>query len=155
MTSAVLSCTLAVALFAVAAKPVAAEPADEVQALVERAAEYIGEHGQKQAFADFSRPDGGFVVGGLYIFCFDDAGIELAHGGNPKLIGKSFWATRDPEGKLTTVDMYRIAQTKGRGWYEYLWPNQATGRVAHKVAYVIRIDDKTVCASGYYKPDQP
>jgi cytochrome c len=150
-----LAGTLAIALFTVAARPVAAEPADEARALVERASEHIREYGRKQAFADFSRRDGGFVKGELYVFCDDANGVVLAHGDNPKLVGKSLSGLRDAEGNLPAAELFRVGQTKGRGWVEYLWPNAANGWVQRKVTYVVRIDDQTVCASGYYKPDLP
>jgi hypothetical protein len=46
---------LAVGLFAVTAKPVAAHAPEEVQALLESAVDPIHVHGRTQAFADFSR----------------------------------------------------------------------------------------------------
>jgi cytochrome c len=155
MNRVLLAGLLVVGLFAVAAKAVAAGSPEEVQALVERAAAYIREHGPQQAFADFSRPGGGFVDGELYVFCLDADGMVVAHGGNPKLVGKNLAAVRDPDGQLRTRTLLQIAQTKGRGWLEYPWPEVDEGRIGRKVTYVLRIDDHTICGSGYYKPDQP
>jgi cytochrome c len=155
VTRGLLGVLLGFAVLATVAKPVSAQSAEEVQAMVERAAEHIREYGQQQAFADFSRPDGGFVKGDLYVFCDNAEGVVVAHGGNPKLIGKNLGAVRDPEGKLRTREIFQFGQTKGKGWVEYLWPNPQDGRVRHKQTYVIRIDDQTVCASGYFRPDQP
>ncbi|HUN42062.1 MAG TPA: cache domain-containing protein [Acetobacteraceae bacterium] len=154
MTRGPLATLLGVGLLAAALQPALAHSPEEVQALVERAADYIREHGQQQAFADFNRPDGGFVDGELYIFCNDISGVQLANGGNPKMVGKNLSGLRDFEGRLTTADINRIGQTVGHGWYEYLWPNPAKGRIERKTTYVLRIDDRTVCASGYFKPDQ-
>jgi cytochrome c len=153
MTRLLLAALLAAALFGVVAKPVAAGSPDEVHALVERAAEYVRVHGRQQAFVDFNRPDGGFVDGDLYVFCDDAAGINLANGGNPNLVGRNLAAVRDSEGKLPALDLYHMTQAKGQGWYDFLWPNPATGRVERKVVFAVRIDDQTFCASGYYKPD--
>jgi cytochrome c len=155
MIRVLLAGLIAAVHFAIVAQPASAHSPDEVQALVERAAEHIRAHGRQQAFDDFNRPDGGFVDGELYIFCFDDEGIERANGGNPKFVGKNLSKARDAGGKLTYIDMWHIGQTNGQGWYEYTWPNPVKGRIQQKVAYVLRIDDQTVCASGYYKPDQP
>ena len=99
MTRVLLAALLAVAHFGVAAKPVSAGSPEEVQALVERAAEYVRVHGRQQAFADFNRPDGGFVDGDLYVFCDDAAGINLANGGNPNLVGRNLAAVRDADGQ--------------------------------------------------------
>jgi signal transduction histidine kinase len=153
MTRVLLAALLAGAHFGVATKLVAAGSPDEVHALVERAAKHVRMHGREQAFADFNRPDGGFVDGDLYVFCDDAAGINLANGGNPNLVGRNLAAVRDPDGKLPALDLYRMTQAKGEGWYDFLWPNPATGRVERKVVFAVRIDDQTFCASGYYKPD--
>jgi cytochrome c len=149
-----LACLLGAALSS-AAWPATAHTADEVQALVERAAVHIRTVGPARAFADISRPDGGFVDGDLYVFCDAADGTVLAHGDNARLVGKNLSGVRDAEGKLPTVELFRLAQTQGQGWLEYLWPNATTGRIQHKMAYVLRIDDRTVCGSGYYKADPP
>ena len=146
---------LAVALAVTAAQPASARTAEEVQALMVRAVDYIHQHGQQEAFAEFNRPGGQFVDGELYVFCGTAAGIQLANGGNPKMVGKDLTGLRDAEGRVPNDDMYQLALTKGRGWYEYVWPNPAARKLQRKVAYVVRIDDQTFCASGYYKPDQP
>jgi len=136
-------------------RPALARTAEETKALVDRAVAHIQAVGQRQGFADISRPDGGFVDGELYVFCDASDGTVLAHGGNPKLVGKNLLAVRDDEGNLPLADAVRVGQTQGQGWLEYLWPNSATGRVQHKVVYVVRIDDRTVCGGGYYKSDPP
>jgi cytochrome c len=144
---------LCLALSAAIATSARAHTADEVQALVERAAAHILAVGQARAFADFTRPDGGFTVGGLYVFCNSADGRVLAHGDNPKLIGKNLSGVRDAEGRLPTAEIFRVGQAQGQGWIEYLWPNMSTGRVQRKNTFVLRIDADTVCASGYYKSD--
>jgi cytochrome c len=127
--------------------------AEDVQALVERAAVHIRAVGAAQGFADITRPDGGFIAGELYVFCTSTDGTSLAHGGNPKLVGKNFSAVRDGEGRLPNVEINRVGQTQGQGWVEYLWPNPQTRRVQRKLTYVLKIDSRTVCAGGYYRPD--
>jgi cytochrome c len=154
-TCGLLTRLLGVALTAATCGPAKAHTAGEVQALVERAAEHIKSVGQQQAFADITRPDGGFIEGDLYVFCNSADGTVLANGGNPKLIGKSLAAVSDAEGRKPVFDGVRLALTQGQGWLEYLWPNPLAGHVQHKMTYVLRIDDRTVCGSGYYKPDLP
>jgi cytochrome c len=135
--------------------PAAAHTAAETQALVERAAAHIQAVGQKQAFADFTRPDGGFVDGDLYVFCVAPDGTQLANGGNPKLVGKNLTSVPDGRGALIGAEIQRIGLTRGHGWVEYYWPNPRTRRVQRKDSYVLRIDDRTICVSGYYSPDAP
>jgi len=127
----------------------------EVQALVERAVAHIHDVGRERAFADFTRPDGGFVDGELYVYCDAADGTVIAHGGNPRLVGVNLLSMRDPDGKLPNVEMRRIAFTQGSGWLEFRWPNPATKRIELKEAYVLKVDDSALCGSGYYKASPP
>ncbi|MDB5398901.1 MAG: cytochrome c [Acetobacteraceae bacterium] len=128
---------------------------EEAQALAERGVAHIREVGREQAFADFSRPDGEFVDGELYIFCQDASGVVVAHGGNPKLVGRNMADVRGPDGRLANVEINRLGLSQGRGWLEFRWPNPATRRIELKAAYVLKVDDHTVCGSGYYKGTVP
>jgi cytochrome c len=155
MTWVLLAGLLGAALVAVAPKPASAGSPEEAQALVERAADHVRKHGRAQALVDFSRPDGGFVDGELYIFCIDASGIQVANGGNPKLVGKNLFGVRSADGKLPSLEMYRVGQADGHGWFDYLWPNLLAQSVQRKVSYFLRIDNETVCGSGYFIPDKP
>jgi signal transduction histidine kinase len=146
---------LGVALFAAAGWRAEARTAEEVKALVERAVAHIHEVGRERAFVDFSRPDGGFVDGELYIFCQDASGVVVAHGGNPQLVGRNMADVRGPDGKLANVEINRLGLTQGSGWLEFRWPNPATKRIELKAAYVMKVDDHTVCGSGYYEGNLP
>jgi cytochrome c len=128
-----------------------ARTADEAQGLAERGLAHIRDVGREQAFSDFTRPDGGFVDGELYIFCQDISGIVLAHGGNPMIVGRNMADVRGPDGRLANVEINQLGLTKGSGWLEFRWPNPATKRIELKAAYVLKVDDHTVCGSGYYK----
>jgi signal transduction histidine kinase len=132
-----------------------ARTAQEAQALVERAVAYIQDVGREQAFADFSRRDGGFVDGDLYIFCQDISGVVIAHGGNPKLVGQNLSDVRGPDGRFANVEINHLGLSQGSGWLEFRWPNPVTKRIELKDAYVLKVDDHTVCGSGYYKGVPP
>jgi signal transduction histidine kinase len=137
------------------ATPAEARTAEEAQALAERAVAHIRAVGREHAFADFSRADGGFVDGELYVFCQDASGIVVAHGGNPRLVGQNMSGVRGPDGRLANVEINQLGLTQGSGWLEFRWPNPVTKRIELKAAYVLRVDDHTVCGSGYYKGSTP
>lgn len=150
LRAALLAATLVLA----APRADAADTAQQVQDLVERAAAHIRAAGQP-ALRDITRPNGGFVEGDLYVFCLAADGTMVAHGGNPKLVGKVLATLRDTEGTLPVVEILRLGRTQGHGWVEYLWPNQQTQHIQRKTAYVLQVDERIVCGSGYYKPEAP
>jgi cytochrome c len=157
LTRALHDVSLDAALFGglVIAMPAVAPTAEEAKALAERAVAHIRDVGRERAFADFSRPDGGFVDGELYVYCQDISGAVVAHGGNPRIVGRNMADVHDPDGRLANVEINRLGLAQGSGWLEFRWPNPATKRIELKAAYVLKIDDSTVCGSGYYKGGAP
>ena len=139
----------AVFTLAAAAAEAAATP-EEAKAFSERAAAHILAVGEQQAFADFTRPDGGFRQGELYVFCYDRNGINKAHGGNPAFVGRNLLHIKDPDGREPNFLIVRTGFEQGRGWVDFKWPNPVTKRIEDKSAYVIRTGD-VVCGVGYYK----
>src|SRR5580658_8490266 len=143
---------VALAIVAFAAHPGAAiaATAEEAKAFSERAAAYIAEVGEEKAFADFTRKDGGFVDGELYVFCYDRNGVNKAHGGNPAFVGRNLLHIKDPDGTEPNLLIVNMGFEQGRGWVDFKWPNPVTKRIEDKSAYVIRTDE-VVCGSGYYR----
>jgi cytochrome c len=136
--------------------PMAARAAtrDEAKAYSERAAAYIKQVGEDKAFADFTRPDGGFVNGELYVFCYDRNGVNKAHGGNPAFVGKNLLHIKDPDGKEPNTLIVKMGFEQGQGWVDFKWPNPVTKRIESKSAYVIHTND-VVCGVGYYYTGMP
>lgn len=124
---------------------------EETKAFVEKAIAHVKSAGADKAFADFSRPDGGFVAGELYMFCYAPDGTNLAHGGNPTFVGKNLLGVKDPDGVQVNAEIIKLAMASGTGWVDFKWPNPVSKKVEPKSAYVVKVDDKTVCGSGYYK----
>ena len=121
-----------------------------VEALVERAAAHVKEVGEEQAFKDFTNKDGGYLDGELYVFCYDHAGVNKAHGTNPLFIGKNLTDLRDSDGNQPFSEIMRVGFEQGQGWVDFKWPNPTTKRVQQKSSYVIRTND-VVCGVGYYR----
>ena len=140
------------AVIAVAASPVAAlaATAEQAQAFSERAAAHIEQVGDEMAFADFTRKDGGFVDGELYVFCYDHNGVNKAHGGNASFVGRNLLHIKDPDGAEPNLMIVNMGFQQGRGWVDFKWPNPVTKRIENKSAYVIRTHD-VACGVGYYK----
>jgi len=142
----------AFAAFTLAVYPVASAAAtpEQAKAFSERASAHIKKVGEKKAFADFTRPDGGFVDGELYVFCYDRQGINMAHGGNRSFVGRNLLHIKDPDGAEPNLLIVKMGFEHGRGWVDFKWPNPVTKRIENKSAYVIRTNDVT-CGVGYYK----
>jgi cytochrome c len=133
--------------------PAAAEQGtpDQAVAMVKRAVAMIRTEGRDKAFAaiaDMANPT--FHERDLYIYVYDLNGVALAHGNNPKMVGKPLIGLRDNEGKAIIQAMVDVARTKGKGWVDYKWPNPVTHAVEAKSGYVERLDDILV-GSGIYK----
>ncbi len=147
------ACTMAaLTVVTIAASNVAsgAATAEQAKAFSERAAAHIEKVGENKAFADFSRRDGGFVDGDLYVFCYDRKGVNKAHGNNPSFVGRNLLHMKDPDGAEPNARILEMGFGPGRGWVDFKWPNPLTKRIENKSAYVIRTND-VVSGAGYYR----
>lgn len=124
--------------------------ADQAMAMVRKAADYLKANGREKAFAEFNNPKGQFRDRDLYIMVYDMKGFNLAHGANPKLIGKDLIQLRDANGTLIIKEFVEVAKAKGSGWINYQWPNPVTSAVEAKSTYVEKYDD-LIIGCGIYK----
>lgn len=124
--------------------------APEAIAMVKKGVEFLKANGQDKAFAEFSDPNGKFVKGDLYVMVYDMNGLNKAHGGNPKLVGKNLLEIKDANGVYIVKSFIEVAKDKGKGWVDYMWPNTVTKAVEHKSTYVEKVDDVLI-GVGIYK----
>jgi signal transduction histidine kinase len=124
--------------------------ADEAVAMVKKAAAYIAANGKDKAFAEISNPSGQFKDRDLYIAVLDKTGLTLAHGGNPKLIGKSMIDLKDVDDKHFIKAFLDVDATKGSGWVDYKWPNPVSKAIEKKSTYVEKAGDLVIIC-GIYK----
>lgn len=138
----------ALALPAVAADKASANDAVK---MVKKAVAMVKSDGKDKAFAAFADPaNKDFHDRDLYVYVYDLNGISLAHGDNPKMVGKNLLNMKDNEGKPMIQEMVKVAKEKGSGWVDYKWPNPVTKAVEAKSGYVERVDDFLI-GSGVYK----
>jgi cytochrome c len=124
--------------------------AAEAEALVKKAAAYIKANGNDKAYEEFTNGKQ-FKDRDLYIFAYDFSGKNLAHGANPKLVGKDLSGLKDPDGKMILPPLVEIAKTKGKGWSEsFKFRNPLTEKMEPKVVYVERVGD-VFLGCGIYK----
>lgn len=125
--------------------------ADEAVAMVKKAVALIEKSGKDKAFAEISDANNKtFHDRDLYIFVYDMNGVNVAHGNNPKLVGKNLMEMKDSEGTPIIRGFVDVAKSKGKGWHDYKWPNPVTKAVEQKSAYVEKVGD-IIVGSGIYK----
>ncbi len=126
--------------------------ADEAAAMVKKAVAYLKENGKEKAFAEFANPaNTEFHDRDLYLFVYDMNGIAVAHGNNPKMVGKNLLDMKDSDGNFIIRRFIEVANTKGKGWVDYKWPNPVTKAVEQKSSYIEKVDGGLLIGAGIYK----
>lgn len=142
---------ISLGLFALPAFSAEKGSAGEAVAMVKKAVALIKSDGKEQAFAAISDPaNKDFHDRDLYIYVYDLNGVAVAHGVNPKLVGKNLIEMKDNEGKAMIQEMVKVAKEKGSGWVDFKWPNPVTKAIEAKSGYVEKAGDLLV-GSGIYK----
>lgn len=122
---------------------------DGASALVKKAAAYFKTNGKEKLIAEINNPSGQFVKGELYLFAQNFDGLMLAHGSNPKLVGKNLGGVKDSDGKLFFQEFVKTAK-QGGGWVDYKWTNPVSKKIESKTTYVYSLGDIFV-GCGIYK----
>ena len=145
----------AIITFSLANNAVASEQkgtAEEAVAMVKKAAAYLKANGREKAFADFAdKNNAHFHDRDLYIFVYDFNGVAVAHGNNPKMVGKNLLEMKDNDGTYIIKGFIDVANSKGKGWIDYKWPNPVTKAIEQKSAYIEKVDGDLIIGSGIYK----
>lgn len=148
-----LGCAIVIAAGLVSqAAPAATVTEEQVVTFVDKMLAHIEAVGEEQAFADFSDIKGPWIQGELYPFCHSLAGINVAHGGNPNMVGKpGVLDIRDPDGRYVNRLIFEKVLKDGKGWVEYKWPNSITKKIEMKDVYSVLVHNKYICGSGRYR----
>ncbi len=137
----------------VSAGTAAADQAEEVKALVEKAAAAFQEKGRDYALRLINIPRGPFMKGAIYVFAGNGEGVCLAHPANQKLVGMNLRKIKDAKGHLFVEEMLSVVKKDGAGWTEYWWLRHGEKEPTRKRTYVMKVpgqpDELFVCA-GYY-----
>lgn len=122
----------------------------EAEAMVGKAIAYIKANGPEKAYDEFTNGKS-FKDRDLYVFVYDLTGKNLAHGANPKLVGKDLIALKDPDGKPVTKMLVDLAKEKGKGWSsEFKFRNPLTNKIQNRVVYIERVGE-TFVGAGVFK----
>lgn len=126
--------------------------AKEATAMVQNAIAHIKKVGREKAFADFDNAKGAFVDRDLYIVVYDLKGKVLAHGANPKMIGKDLIDLRDVDGKYFVKERVEMMSKSAdaKSWQDYKFMNPTTNQIEPKSMYLQRFED-VIVGCGIYK----
>jgi len=124
--------------------------APEAEAMVKKAVAQIKSAGPEKAYDEITNGKS-FKDRDLYVIVYDLNGKNLAHGANPKLVGKDLIGLKDPDGKPIIKMFSDLAKEKGKGWVEgYKFMNPVTQKMEGKAMYLERVGD-TLVGCGIYK----
>ncbi len=124
--------------------------AREAEAMVANAVRHIRSAGAEKAYQDFTAKAPAFFDRDLYVVVYDLEGRVLAHGQNPKMVGKGLIDLRDADGKPWIQERVELARSKGKFWHDYKFTDPVTKKVLPKSTYCERVDSTAVCV-GIYK----
>lgn len=124
--------------------------AAEAEAMVKKGVAFIKANGPEKAAEEFTNGKT-FKDRDLYIVYTEFSGKVLAHGGNPKLVGKNLTGMKDSEGNPFFQMLLDLAKSKGKGWSgSYRFMNPATQKIEAKVMYLESVGE-TYVGVGIYK----
>ena len=124
--------------------------AAEAEVMVKKAITYIKANGKEKAFAEICNSKGQFIDRDLYVTVYDLNGKCLAHGVNPKMIGKDLIDLKDIDGKAFVRERIELAKTKGKGWQDFKFTNPISKKIEPKTMYVEKYED-IIVGCGIYK----
>ena len=101
-------------------------------------------------FVSLKNKAGKFIDRDLYVVVYQLDGKVLAHGSNPKFVGKDMSDAQDVDGKLYVKERIEMANKQATFWQDYKFVNPVTKKVEPKQMYCERVENTAVCG-GVYK----
>lgn len=124
----------------------------EAVAMVKKGVAYIKANGAEKGYAAINDKDNkDFHDRDLYLAVHRIDGTCIAHGTNPKMVGKNFIDMKDIDGKEYIKERVEFAKAKPTFWTDYQFVNPVSKKIEPKTAYCERVDDTIVCGGIYKK----
>ena len=124
---------------------------EEAEKMVHRGIEFLKKNGRDKTAAEITAPSRTFVDRDLYLVIYDLTGTVVAHGQNPKQVGKNLIELKDPDGKPFVQERVELAKSRGTFWQDYKFTDPLTKKVLPKQSYCAKEGDLVLCG-GVYKP---
>jgi len=132
--------------------PPTSEKAKQIEALVNKAAALIESKG-KAIFPELRKKDSEWFHGDTYLFVYDLKSNVLFNAAFPAREGTNTTGQKDANGKLFHHEFIQMAESKGSGWVDYMFPKPGQTQPSRKWAYVkaVKVDGvPSLVASGFY-----
>jgi len=129
------------------------EKAKQIEVLVNEAAGLIERTGKEAAFKEFRKKDSKWFSGDTYLFVYDLKSNVLFNAAFPAREGTNTTGQKDANGKLFHHEFIQMAESKGSGWVNYMFPKPGETQASQKWAYVMGVNVNGVpslVASGFY-----
>jgi two-component system NarL family sensor kinase len=129
----------------------------QLEAMVKDAASFARSSGKEAALSEFSKKDGLFSHGDIYIYAYDFNGTLLAHPYQEDQVGTSRLNFTDIRG-LPVIAIGNYTASEGGGFIAYLYPAPEGGMIDEaaidsyvpKIGYVSPVDSDWWIGSGIY-----
>jgi len=132
--------------------PQTSEQAKRIESMVNKAAALVEAKG-KAAFSEFRTRDSEWWFGNTYLFAYDKDFNVLLNPAFPKREGTNVRGEKDANGKPFQDELMTVAQTKGAGWVNYMFPKPGQSKPTQKWTYVkaVKIDGTPgLIGAGFY-----
>ncbi len=132
--------------------PPTSEKAKKIEALVNKAAALIESKG-KAIFPEFRKKGSEWFSGDIYLFVYALNSKTLLNAAFPEREGINATDEKDAKGKLWHHEFIRVAETKGSGWVNYMFPKPGQVQPSEKWTYVkaVKVDGVlSVVGAGFY-----
>ncbi|RXE55586.1 calcium:proton antiporter [Methanoculleus taiwanensis] len=133
---------------------------DGLAGFVRNASAYAASTGEEAALAEFSKEDGQFTHGDIYLYAYDFNGTLLAHPYEEGLVGTDRMNWIDVRG-LPVIRIGAYTASNGGGFVAYLYPAPEGGTIDEKapdtyvpkIGYVAPVGETWWIGSGMYFTD--
>jgi signal transduction histidine kinase len=123
---------------------------EEAVAMVKKGVAFIKASGADKGYAAITDKNPQFVDRDLYLVVYGLDGKCLAHGANPKQVGKDLIELTDIDGKYFVKERVTMVKAKPAGaWQEYKFTNPVSKKIEPKVMYCEKLGETAVCAGVY------
>ena len=121
----------------------------DAEAMVKKGVAYIKSAGDAKAYAEITAKTPQFILHDLYLVVYKLDGTVVAHGANPKMVGKNLIDLKDIDGKAFVKERVDLAKSKGTFWQEYKFTNPENKKIEPKAMYCEKLSDTVVCGGIY------